>query len=309
MGQGSVTLGLMAVSIRLLIVLGLVLLIVLCFFQKTRRIAVGLLVLIVGVIVASAVAWFSIAPQFDMTPGRLTIGRAQPIVIASDGKEYLIDPLHSIPPAPWQANAQMSGGKTTDAERIKKEGEEDSPPPPSSALPQAKEGSDAPTTAKAEDAKADATKESARPAWVDAAPKLIDDTYQMTVAVGPYASLLECDAKTPEALRDVVNQYAEIATGEPVVVKLTSLDAAFCRQLVKERWEEVTQHPFGAMYQLHLLLQFDRKAKEEIIDACRDRQVERRLWQVGAAALAVLGLLAAAYGCLKIAPTRKNLQV
>ena len=125
--------------------------------------------------------------------------------------------------------------------------------------------------------------ETTRPAWVDAGPQLVDDVYQMVVSVGPYTTLLECDAKLPEAIRRAVDEYAEIALGSDVVGTAWLPDAAFCRQLIKDRWQEVKPYSVGPMTQLYVLLQFDRKAKEGIADACRQGVIERRvgmpLWE------------------------------
>lgn len=250
----------------------------------------------------------------EVVPGRLTITASERTLGSPDGNEHLLPATPAAPSTP----AQSPGESVATASDAKEEAKASSPP--AAAEPAKKEESKAdeakpadakPADAKLADAKLadsagnDKNKEPQKP-WGDGRPQLIGDTYQMTVTVGPYASLLECDAKTPEAIREVVDQYAEIAAGQPIAGKLTSLDDAFCRQLVKERWEETTQHPFGAMYQLHLLVQFDRKAKERILDACQDLQVEQRLWLVGAAAMGLLGMLAAAYGYLKVTAARRS---
>ena len=138
--------------------------------------------------------------------------------------------------------------------------------------------------------------ETTRPAWVDAGPQLVDDVYQMVVSVGPYTTLLECDAKLPEAIRRAVDEYAEIALGSDVVGTAWLPDAAFCRQLIKDRWQEVKPYSVGPMTQLYVLLQFDRKAKEGIADACRQGVIERRVGHAAVGMAVVLGLLAAAYG-------------
>jgi hypothetical protein len=142
--------------------------------------------------------------------------------------------------------------------------------------------------------------EATRPAWVDAAPRVADDVYQTAITVGPYTTRLECETKLPEAIGEAVNQYAEICFGPDAVGKVDLPDANLCRRLVKERWEEITQSSVGPMTQLHVLLQFDRKVKDRIADACNQVVIRQRLWITGIGVTGVLGLLAVAFGYLKI---------
>ncbi len=145
--------------------------------------------------------------------------------------------------------------------------------------------------------------ENTRPAWVDAGPQLVDDVYQMRVPVGPYTTLQECEANLPEAIRQAVKEYAD--RDFPEVTGTSWLpDADFCRELIKDRWEEVKQFSVGPMTQLYVLLQFDRKAREQIADACQQGVVQRRVWFAGEGMAAVMGVLALLYGSLKLAAAR-----
>ena len=138
-----------------------------------------------------------------------------------------------------------------------------------------------------------------RPAWVDAPPRPIGEVYQMPVTIGPYTTRLECDEKLPAALQEAVNQYVEECLGLPAAGEL-QLPVDFFGRLVKEQWEEVSQHSFGPMVQLHVLLQFDRKAKDRILEAQRQAVVARRLRTTGIGVAAGLGLLAMFFGYLKM---------
>ena len=139
----------------------------------------------------------------------------------------------------------------------------------------------------------------ARPAWVDAPPQLVDDVYQMAVVVGPYTTRQECDANLPEKIQEAVDQYVEVCLG-PEEIDAVRLPAEYLRQqLVKDQWEEVRQHSIGPMTQLHVLLQFDRKVKDRVVEEHRQAVVAHRLWLTGAGLAAALGLLAAAFGYLK----------
>jgi hypothetical protein len=148
-----------------------------------------------------------------------------------------------------------------------------------------------------------------RPAWVDATPQLVGDAYQMSITVGPYTSRQECDVKLPEALQEAVDSYVETCLGgqpeERVVLPGASLE-----QLVKEKWEEVRQHTFGPttqlpMTNLHVLLQFDRKVKEQILEEHKNCVIARRLWTTGIVLAVGLAMLAAVYGFLKM-PRGRN---
>ena len=48
-----------------------------------------------------------------------------------------------------------------------------------------------------------------RPAWIDAAPQVVDGAYQTSITVGPYTTRGECDAKLPEALQESLDHYVE----------------------------------------------------------------------------------------------------
>ena len=82
----------------------------------------------------------------------------------------------------------------------------------------------------------------------------------MSIAVGPYTTRAECDAKLPDALQEALDQYAEVCLGGqvegPVLLPPDQL-----RQLVKDRWEEVRQYSVGPMVRLHVLFGFDRKVR------------------------------------------------
>ena len=139
----------------------------------------------------------------------------------------------------------------------------------------------------------------ARPAWVDALPQLVDDVYQMAVVVGPYTTRQECDANLPEAIQEAFDQYVEVCLG-PEEIDAVRLPAEYLRQqLVKDQWEEVRQHSIGPMTQLHVLLQFDRKVKDRVVEEHRQAVVAHRLRLAGVGLVTALGLLAAAFGYLK----------
>ncbi len=156
--------------------------------------------------------------------------------------------------------------------------------------------------------KKDGAKPAAAPArklpdWVDAPPKAIRDAYQMSVAVGPYTTRAECDAKLPDALQEALGHYAEVCLGgrveEPILLPPDQL-----LLLVKDQWEDVRQYSVGPMVQLHVLLEFDRKVKDRVLEEHRRGVVTRRLRFTGVGLAAGLMLLGALYGYLKVTGTR-----
>jgi hypothetical protein len=141
----------------------------------------------------------------------------------------------------------------------------------------------------------------ARPAWVNATPRLVGDAYQVSIAVGPYTTPAECDARLPEAVQQSLDEYSEIClmgqAGRSIRLKLSPDEL---RRLVKERWEEVRQHSVGPMTWLHALVSFDHKMKDRVLQQYRRSIVDERLLLTGVWAALALGLLATVFGYLKI---------
>ncbi len=149
-------------------------------------------------------------------------------------------------------------------------------------------------------APADAKVPDDKPAWTSEPPKVVDDAYQMSIAIGPYSTRAECDAKLPEALQLALDLYVDVCLGDQSKDNLRLPFEYLKSQTVKEQWEETRQLSVGPMIWLHVLLQFDRKVKDHVLEAHRQAVVHRRLWEGGTWAAAVLAMLGTAFGCLKI---------
>lgn len=139
-----------------------------------------------------------------------------------------------------------------------------------------------------------------KPAWIDATPQLVDDAYQMSISVGPYTTRAECDVKLPEALQEALEQYVEVCLGEQTTEHVRIPIEHLRQQIVKEQWEETRRHSVGPMVWLHVLLKFDRKLKDQVLEAYRQAIISRRMQSAGTWAAMGLGLLAVAFGYLKI---------
>ena len=72
------------------------------------------------------------------------------------------------------------------------------------------------------------------------------------------------------------------------------------RQVVKDQWEEVRQYSVGPMTQLHVLVEFDRKIKDRILEEHQRMVVAGRVWRAGVGLIALLAFLAVFYGYLRI---------
>jgi hypothetical protein len=140
-----------------------------------------------------------------------------------------------------------------------------------------------------------------KPAWIDSPPKVVGDSYRMTIVVGPFTTRQECDAKLPEELQKALFSYAEMYLGQSAGRNVEIvLPADYLRQhLVKDQWEEVRQYSVGPMTRLHVLLAFDQDVKNRVVEAHRQGIVAWRIRVMGVVLGVVLGLLAVAYGYLK----------
>jgi len=150
-----------------------------------------------------------------------------------------------------------------------------------------------------------AVPEKPSPAWVNASPRRVGDVFQMSVAVGPYTTRRECDAKLPDALQEALDQYVEVYLGEQAEARVRLPLDVLLEQVVQEQWEEVRQYSVGPMTRLHVLLQFDRKIKDRVLEEYKRGIIARRLWIAGGGLASVLGVLALFYGFLRIAPGGK----
>ena len=136
------------------------------------------------------------------------------------------------------------------------------------------------------------------PAWVNAPPRVIGDSYLMSIVVGPWKTRQECNAELPGELQKALDDYVE--TCEPAGSRIV-LPADYLRKhLVKEQWEEDIQTSVGPMKQLHVLLQFDREVKNRVLEENHQGIIAGRLWRVGIGLAAAFWLLAVVYGYLRI---------
>ncbi len=149
------------------------------------------------------------------------------------------------------------------------------------------------------------------PAWVKATPQQQGDVYLMTVHVGPYTTLLECQRELPKALQAAVAEYAELLLGDPHV---HLADDILQLSLERQRWVESRPIDIAgaaqSMVVLHVQIGFDPAMQRQIRfmaeHATQHVLIMRRLAGAGVALGGVLGLLALAWGGLSMIIRRQE---
>jgi hypothetical protein len=153
-----------------------------------------------------------------------------------------------------------------------------------------------------------------RPAWVDSLTQSTGNVYQMAIKTDPRLTQQECESELPAVVRDAVRQYAETELDRsPEIAQQVQLPLPYVQDhIVKEKWLEPVHVSLpGKWVRLHVLLEFDQEAKQQVQKECEQAQgrldqqwqeasVLRRLWCSGAGLAAVLALLSLLFACLKI---------
>jgi len=145
------------------------------------------------------------------------------------------------------------------------------------------------------------------PTWVNAAAKMQDNCYRMSVRVGPYTTPLECERELVKSLQGAVSEYAELSLGrETAAVRLPD-DAL--QQLVQERWTEVRPMEIGGgsqeMVSLHALVVFDIPMQQRIKSEAQRLAIGQRVQGAALVCGGVLGFLALTWGGLRLATRRR----
>jgi len=264
---------------------GLVATVVLLIFPKTRAIGIALLVVgVLGVAMITAMRFFAAPFAISPTPVAKIPNRAYPGVDAS----IPVDATEKVEVEPARPAAKPAVGTVEATGRALVKAIARDEKNPVAATPAAKPAS------------APAKKP---PAWVGAPPHVLGESYQKTIIVGPYPTRQDCDAELPNELQKELNRYVELCMGQPAGTTRVELPYEFLREeVVRGEWEEETWSTSldRKMTQLHVLLQFDRKVKDRILEERQRAVVAGRLWMTGGGLAAMLWLLAVMYGYLRI---------
>ena len=113
---------------------------------------------------------------------------------------------------------------------------------------------------------------------------------------------MECERELPKALQGAVSEYAELSLGpEAAAVRLPD---DVLQQLVRDRWTEARPMEIGGgsqdMVSLHAQVVFDADMQQRIKAEAQRLVIDRRVQGAAVVFGGVLGLLALAWGGLKM---------
>lgn len=143
-----------------------------------------------------------------------------------------------------------------------------------------------------------------RPAWVDQPLGKQGSVYRTRVAVGPYKTRQECDREIVKEALQAARSVIDRQVGGSNQISDRSLQPyLFSPRILKEEWEEHKESDtaaVGEMIYLHALLEFDERSWRELARMQHEREITRRLEEVGVGASLLLALLGTAFGYLKL---------
>ncbi len=128
----------------------------------------------------------------------------------------------------------------------------------------------------------------------------VGDTYFTEVLVGDYATLPECEAELPAALRTAVNLYVDQFLGNGAS-RLFEVPPAYIHEhIVRQMHTETVSASFGPMKRLRVELAFDSRVRGQFLRWWHDANVKHRLHNAAIGFGGVLALLATVLGYLKL---------
>ncbi|MBX3433625.1 MAG: hypothetical protein KF847_09925 [Pirellulales bacterium] len=147
-----------------------------------------------------------------------------------------------------------------------------------------------------------------RPKWLDAPPTLGDGLRREIVSTAPFATLKECHDELLVLISGKVRQRIAVLTHGVgarggVVPQLTRMSLRIDQlldQIVVDQYIEPVDASFGDMLKAHVLLEFGPEVDERLIAAWQAYVRRDRLGAVAATAGACVGVVALAFGLLKL---------
>jgi|GEM_PF-2560301 len=168
---------------------------------------------------------------------------------------------------------------------------------PGSLPPRPSTAKDSPSTP---DGKSKPNTSQQRPAWVDMPLQRIADGHQMALRIGPCFSSDECRSSLPDELQKAAIRYARECLQLDLGGSIRMDPEVLQEKLVRETWEETIDTSVGPTVWLHVLVEFDRRARGVIEQSCRRMVIERRVKAVGAILGCTLLLLGVVYTGLRV---------
>ena len=147
-----------------------------------------------------------------------------------------------------------------------------------------------------------------RPDWVDEPPKRVGDIHRSVVASDPFTTVDECFEQLEHLFPvEVERRLAKLVPRDQRShVESASLEASgvtldyIMREICREQFTETTEHDFGAMKKVYVLMEFTPAIESHLLDSWQTYLRRYRLTAVAQIAGGVLATLAFLYGLLQI---------
>jgi hypothetical protein len=148
----------------------------------------------------------------------------------------------------------------------------------------------------------------ARPEWVDEPPKRVGGIHRSVVVSDPFTTVDECFEQLEQLFPvEVVRRLADLVPRDQRShVESASLEASgvtldyIMREICREQFTETTEHDFGAMKKVYVLMEFTPAIESHLLDSWQTYLRRYRLTAVAQIAGGVLATLAFLYGLLQI---------
>jgi len=146
-----------------------------------------------------------------------------------------------------------------------------------------------------------------RPEWVDHPPKRVGDVYRAVVSSDPFSTVDECfeqlESRFPGEVQKrlaklVPSDQSSLVSGEAILASGVTLDYIM-REVCREQFTEITERDYGAMKQVHVLMEFTPAIETRLLDSWQSHMRRYRLVPVVEIAGCVLAALALLYGMLR----------
>lgn len=139
------------------------------------------------------------------------------------------------------------------------------------------------------------------PEWVTGGEGRVDGVFRMPISIGPFPSYEDCGPEKPKAYADAIkryaNEYLQEGAGDYVDLPMWYINQNVYRTEAKEYRESPT---LGKVVIVHYLLEFNDAVRQHIVQVYHQALVAERLKYVGLGAAGIFGLLATAFGYLKL---------
>ena len=147
-----------------------------------------------------------------------------------------------------------------------------------------------------------------RPDWVDNPPKRVGDVYRAVVTSDPFSTVDECfeqlEGRFPGEVQKrlaklVPSDQSSLVSSEAILASGVTLDYIM-REICREQFTEITERDYGAMKQVHVLMEFTPAIESRLLESWQSHMRRYRLAPIVEVAGCVLAVLALLYGMLRL---------